>query len=168
MEVVLVRSVLFILIVIPLIGFGWFFDLEMSTSTSMQTSWVEVNLKYDYMEIGREKNGILSIEIKNKTKDFLKLKGIVSNVRIFMSPSSPVEYPVDIPPMSVITLTSFSTPVNMRFEFVFERGKIEGDFPVALDYKEEKKEMFKKHLTMLTNFLVAMFIFFLVKGMVNR
>ena len=165
---VLVRSVLILLVAIPLAGFGWFFDLEMSTSTSIPASWVEISLRYDYMEIGREKNGILSIEIENKTESFLKLKDVVSNVRIFMSPSSPMEYPVYIPPMSQISLTSFSTPVNMKFEFVFEREKIEGEFPVDLEYKAKKKEIIKRHLEMLTNFLSAVFIFFLVKGMVGK
>ena len=168
MEVISVKKFFLILIAVPFIGIGWFFDLEMSTSTSLSASWVEVNLNYDYMEIGRERNGMLNISIKNRTNDFLELEEIISNVSIFMNPSSPMEYPIKIPPMSNVSLTSFTTPVNMNIEFVFNRGKIGLKFPVGTDYKEKRKDIIERHVLMLTNFLAAVFIFFLVKEMVKK
>jgi len=166
--VILVRKFLFVLIAVPFIGVGWFFDLEMSTSTSVSTSWVKIDLKYDYMEIGREKNGILSIEIVNKTEDFLNVDGIISNVLIFLNPSSPVKYPIEIPPMSKISLTSFTIPIDIKIKFVFDRGKININFPVIIDYRKKRKSIIEEHLLMFTNFLAAVFIFFLVKEMVKK
>ncbi len=165
---ILVRKFLFVLIAIPFIGVGWFFDLEMSTSTSVSTNWAKIDLKYDYMEIGREKNGILSIEIMNKTEEFLNVEGIVSNVPVFLNPSSPVRYPIEISPMSKISLTSFTDPIDIKVKFVFDRGRININFPVIVDYRKKRKSIIEEHLLMFTNFLAAVFIFFLVKGMVKK
>ena len=149
-------------------GIGWFFDLEMSTSTSLSASWVGIDLDYKYMEIGREKNGILSMDITNKTEEFLKLEKIVSNVSIFLSPSSPIEYPIEIPPKSKISLTSFTIPVDMKIEFSFNKGKIDVKFPVGSAYKKKRNDIVDSHFVMFTNFLAAVLMFLSIREMVKR
>ncbi len=168
MEVIIVGRFSVVIVLFSITSLGWFFDVEISSSTSISTDWVVIKINYKYMEIGRERQGILNVSIENISKRFLILEDIESNASLVTVPSSNLAYPLKIPPLSLVSLSSITSPKKLTFIFDFDRGRLKASINAKKIYDIRKNSILKEHLAMFMNFLIGVFILLMIREMVRK